>query len=258
MRFCPPITFPEERGNSVRRIVALFLSLMLFIFLIPAGMAEQTEADEIMSGKPDFSCFTDHPEYFRKDVSEDGTIAFIQTQVPAEYRAFSTPYENDIYYSTIFPELMIRGWSEEKEQTPFFRIWIRYRGTKHLNISAVSVIIDGTDYRFENVSSPEWIATKEDGTAAQDVMLVLGSNQVNATCFAALFSKAIEYTQERLNNQDTPMPDVSFILHGDENTEITLPADFWAELAMFAYNLDAINGFSSLTSTTGTFCMIQK
>ena len=258
MRFCPPITFPEERGNSVRRIVALFLTLVLFISLIPAGMAEQTEADETMSGKPDFSCFTDHPEYFRKDVSEDGTIAFIQTQVPAEYRAFSTPYENDIYYSTIFPELMIRGWSEEKKQTPFFRIWIRYRGTKHLNISMVSVIIDGTDYRFENVSSPEWIATKEDGTAAQDVMLVLGSNQVNATCFATLFSKAIEYTQERLNNQDAPQPDVSFILLGDENIAITLPADFWAELAMFAYNLDAINGFSSLTSTAGTLCMVQK
>ena len=96
---------------------------------------------------------------------------------------------------------MIRGWSDEKTQIPFFRIWIRYRGTKHLNISTVSVIIDGTDYRFENVSSPDWIATKEDGTAAQDVMLVLGSNQVNATCFASLFSKAIEYTQERLKKQ---------------------------------------------------------
>ena len=44
----------------------------------------------------------------------------------------------------------------------------------------------------------------------------------------------------------------------DENTEITLPAGFWSELAMFAYNLDAINGFSSLTSTAGTLCMIQK
>lgn len=242
----------------MKRLIALILALMLCISLIPAGVAEQTEADETMSGKPDFSCFTDHPEYFRKDVSEDGNTAFIQTQVPAEYRSFSTPYENDLYYSTIFPEIMIRGWSDEKSQTPFFRIWIRYRGTKHLNISTVSVIIDGTDYRFENVSSPDWIATKEDGTAAQDVMLVLGSNQVNATCFASLFSKAIEYTQERLKDQEAPQPDVSVVLHGDENTIITLPSDFWAELAMFAYNLDAINGFSSLTSSAGTLCMIQK
>ena len=242
----------------MKRLIALILALMLCISLIPAGVAEQTEADETMSGKPDFSCFTDHPEYFRKDVSEDGNTVFIQTQVPAEYRSFSTPYENDLYYSTIFPEIMIRGWSDEKTQIPFFRIWIRYRGTKHLNISTVSVIIDGTDYRFENVSSPDWIATKEDGTAAQDVMLVLGSNQVNATCFASLFSKAIEYTQERLKKQDISQPDVSIILHGDEDIDITLPADLWAELAMFAYNLDAINGFSSLTSTAGTLCMIQK
>ena len=258
MKSFRPTIFPEERGNSVRRIIALILALMLCISLIPVGVAEQTEADENMSGEPDFSCFTDHPEYFRKDVSEDGNTVFIQTQVPAEYRAFSTPYENDFYYSTIFPEILIRGWSDEKTQIPFFRIWIRYRGTKHLNISTVSVIIGGTDYRFENVSSPDWIATKEDGTAAQDVMLVLGSNQVNATCFASLFSKAIEYTQERLNKQDIPQPDVSVILHGDEDVDITLPADFWAELAMFAYNLDAIDGFSSLTSTAGTLCMIQK
>ena len=193
-----------------------------------------------------------------EEVSEDGTAAYIQTKASAENRAFSTPYENDLYYSTIFPEIMIRGWSDEKTQIPFFRIWIRYRGTKHLNISTVSVIIEGTDYRFENVSSPDWIATKEDGTAAQDVMLVLGSNQVNATCFASLFSKAIEYTQERLKKQEISQPDVSIILHGDEDIDITLPADLWAELAMFAYNLDAINGFSSLTSTAGTLCMIQK
>lgn len=241
----------------MKRIVGLLLMLTLAAVLA-AGYAEQTEADNTMSGKPDFSCFTEHPEYFRTEISEDGTTAFIQVQAAAENRAFSTPYENDLYYSTVFPELMITSWSEEAVRIPFFRIWIRYRGTEHLNVSAVSVIMDGTDYYFENVSSPDWIATKDDGTAAQDVMLVLGSGQINAACFATLFSKAIEYTQALLENPDTPEPKVSFILHGDESTEITLPADFWAELAMFAYNLDAINGFSSLTSTAGTLCMIRK
>ena len=258
MKSCRPITFPEERGISVKRIIALILALTMSTILICAGTAEHTEAEETMSGKPDFSCFTDNQEYFRTEVSEDGTTAFIQAQVPAEHRAFSTPYENDLYYSTIFPELMINGWQEENKQVPFFRIWIRYRGTKHLNVESISLIIDGTDFRFVNVSSPDWIATKEDGTAAQDMMLVLGSNQINAACFANIFSKAMEYTQELLKNPDAPQPDVSIILHGDGNTEITVPADFWAELAMFAYNLDAINGFSSLTSTAGTLCMIQK
>ena len=242
----------------MKRITALVLMLIMTVTMITAGLAEKTEADESMAKWFDTSCFTENKNYFRTDVSEDGQTAFIQTLVPAEKRAFTTPYENSLYYSAVFPELMVTGWPEEKEQVPFFRIWIRYRGTKQLNISAVSLFIDGTDYRFLDVNTPGWTAIKEDGTAAQDVQLVLGSASINATCFALLFSKAIEYAQAQMNDPEASKPDVTMVLIGDEKVNVDFPADFWSEMAVFAYSLESINGFPFLTSTAGTSCIIMK
>ena len=242
----------------MRRITVWILMLIMTVSLVAAGSAEKTEADRSMAKGFDASCFTENKDYFRTDVSEDGQTAFIQTLVTAEKRAFTTPYENDLYYSAVFPELMITGWHEEKEQVPFFRIWIRYRGTKQLNINAVSLIIDGTDYRFLDVNTPGWNAIKDDGTAAQDVQLVLGSTPINAACFAMLFSKAIEYTQARMKDPEASKPEASMVLVGNEIVKVDLPADFWSEIAAFAYGLDSINGFSFLTSTAGTSCIIMK
>ena len=246
-----------QEGFFMKRITALVLMLIMSVLLITDGSAEKTEADEMAKGF-DTSCFTENKDYFRTDVSEDGQTAFIQTLMTAGKRAFTTPYENDLYYSAVFPELMITGWNEEKKQTPFFRIWIRYRGTKQLNINAVSLIADGMDYRFLDVNTPGWTAVKDDGTAAQDIQLVLGSTPVNATCFAMLFSKAVEYTQAQMSEPETPKPDVAMVLVGDEKVKVDLPTDFWSELAAFAYNLESINGFSFLTSTAGTSCIIMK
>ncbi len=243
----------------MRRIIALILALPLAAVLTTAEASGDTEVEATVSGTLNISYFEENGEYFRTEVSEDGTAAYIQTKASAENRAFSTPYENDFYYSAIFPELMISKWDKEAERIPVFRIWIRYRGTKHLNIGAVSMLANGTDYRFLDVSSPDWIATKEDGTAAQDVQLVLGSERNNAACFATLFSVAVEYVQSRMSKPEVPQPDISIVLHGDkEDIPIALPADFWSEMAMFVYSLDSINGFSCLTTIPGTPCMVQK
>ena len=259
MKSFRPTIFPEERGNSVKRITAVILAMLLAAGLTDVGAAENTEAENAVSRTLDISYYEENGEYFRTEVSEDGTAAYIQTKASAENRAFSTPYENDLYYSAVFPELMISDWDKEAERTPAFRIWIRYRGTKHLNIGAVSLIADGTDYRFLDVSSPDWIATKEDGTAAQDVQLVLGSDRNNAACFATLFSGAVEYVQSRMTDPETQQPDISLVLHGDEeDIPVVLPADFWSEMAMFAFSLDNINGFPFLTAIPGTPCMVQN
>lgn len=240
----------------MKRIAALMLALVLGTSLIPAGSAEETGADAAPRGF-DASPFTEDKTYFVTEVSEDGESAYIQTVAKAEDRAFSTPYESDVYYSTVFPELMVTNWPEETARIPMFRIWIRYRGIRHLNIGAVSLILDGTEYRFLDVSMPDWIATKEDGTAAQDVVLVLGSDRNNAAFFAAVFASAVEYIQAQMNDAAAPVPDVKMILHGDEETETTLPAGFWSELAMFVLGLESVGGFSYLTGTTGTPCMIH-
>ena len=242
----------------MKKLIALVLTLALAGSLVCAGTAEETEADEAVSRTLSTSYFEENKDFFRMEVSEDGETTYIQTIAEAENRAFSTPYENDRYYSIVFPELMITNGSEDAEQSSLFRIWIRYRGTKSLNISAVSFVIDGGDYRFMDVTTADWSATKEDGTEAQDAVIILGSDPINATCFAGLFAKAIEYAQNHMNDPDTPVPDVTMILHGDEEVEVLLPVDFWTETAMFAYSLESIEGFSYLTSTTGTPCIFSQ
>ena len=241
----------------MKRITALVLILIMTVSLTIAGFAEKTEADEVSK---DFkmSYYADSKDYFRIEISEDGQTAFIQTPATAENRAFSTPYENNLYYSAVFPELMITGLSDEAKQKPFFRIWIRYRGTMPLNIYSVSLVVDGTDYRFLDVNTPGWTAIKDDGTAAQDVQLVLGSGPINAACFAMLFSKAMEYAQVKIEDPEASKPDATMILVGDEKVDVDLPDGFWSELAVFAYSLESINGFPFLTSTAGTPCIIMK
>lgn len=241
----------------MKKIIAVVFALTLLVSLVSAGTAEETEAEDV-SKVIDVSYFTEDKDYFSTEVSEDGDSAYIQTTVNAESRAFSTPYESGRYYSVVLPELMIENWSDESARVPYFRIWIRYRGTQALNIGAVSLVMDGTDYRFLDVSSPDWTATKEDGTEAQDVVLVLGRDQINATCFALLFAKAVDYVQAQMSDPAVATPDVKLVLHGDEDVETTFPAGFWSELAMFVIGLDSSGGFSFLATASGTPCMVTQ
>ena len=75
----------------MRRIITLILALLLAAFLTTAGAAESTETDGTMPGTLNISYFEENGEYFRTEVSEDGTTAYIQTKASAENRAFFTP-----------------------------------------------------------------------------------------------------------------------------------------------------------------------
>ena len=242
----------------MKKLIALVLALALTGTLFAAAAAEGTEEEVSIPKVINVAPFESSPEYFRIDVSDDGETAFIQTVAEADSRAFATPYESNLYYSAVFPELMIENWPREDERTAQLRIWIRYRGSKALNINAVSVIMGGSDFRFVDVTEAEWSATKDDGTAAQDAVIVLGSNPGNATCFAYLLAMAIEYGQNLASDPKSPAPEVTLVLHGDEDVEVTLPAGFWTELGMFAFNLDAVQGFPFLTRTTGTPCFVKE
>lgn len=258
MKSFQPTIFPEERGNSVRRIITLILALLLAAFLTTAGAAESTETDGTMPGTLNISYFEENGEYFRTEVSEDGTTAYIQTKASAENRAFFTPYENDRYYSAVFPELVISNWDREAERVPVFRSdpLPRNKAPEHRGCFPDrgwnGLPVPG---RF----LPGMDCDKGGRNSRPGCPLVLGSDRNNAVCFATLFSGAVEYTQSRMNNPETPQPDISMILHGDEeDIPVTLPADFWSEMAMFVYSLDSINGFSCLTTIPGTPCMVQK
>ena len=232
----------------MKKIVALVLAL---VFSIGCAAADNKSFDA--------GFFADNASLFSVTVPEGEDSAFIEIRdMSAGSRAFVTPYDSETYYSTVYPELMITDYMAEDAQNAAFRIWIRYRGTKHLNISTVSFLLDGIEYRFLDVTTPDWTATKEDGTAAEDAMIMLGRDISNATFFAGLLAKAMEYMEAKVMNQETSLPEAALILHGDEDVETALPSAFWEEMAVFALSLDEINGFQFLTRNyTGTPCEIH-
>ncbi len=231
----------------MKRIIALTLALVLSIGCAAAD-----------NKSFNIRFFKDNASFFRFTEPEGGESAFIETLETAERRAFMTPYDSETYFSTVYPEIMVSDYTEDEAEHAAFRIWIRYRGTKHLNISTVSFILDGMEYRFLDVTTPDWTATKEDGTAAEDAMIMLGKDISNATFFAGLLAKAVEYAGTKTADQETALPEMTMILHGEEDVEVTLPAAFWEETAAFAIALDSINGFQFLTKYyTGTPCEIH-
>lgn len=232
----------------MKRFAALLLFLVLLPLALPAG-AESTAEFELTYFEENYA--------FEKEISEDGESVWFQTRTDAEKRAFSTPYDNDTYYSVIFPELAVRNYPRPAEREGELRIWIRYRGTKELNVDAVSVFAGGEEYRFLDVYEPERIARKEDGTYAQDIAIRLGSSLYNATCFSVLMAEAYDTSMRMAENPDAELPKVRLVLHGGEETEITPPPVFWQELALFsAYIQQSPGNGRFLTAGEGTPCVM--
>ena len=89
-------------------------------------------------------------------------------------------------------------------------------------------------------------------------MIMLGKDISNATFFAGLLARAVEYAGPKTADQETALPEVTMILHGEEDVETALPAAFWEETAAFAIALDAVGGFQFLTRYyTGTPCELR-
>ena len=81
--------------------------LVLLPLALPAG-AESTAEFDLTYFEENYA--------FEKEISEDGESVWFQTRTDAEKRAFSTPYDNDTYYSVIFPELAVRNYPRPAER----------------------------------------------------------------------------------------------------------------------------------------------
>lgn len=241
----------------MKKAIALLLCLALATGLIPALAETGTETEE-NTRVFDMSIFSENPRTFTVDRPESNPdTVFITTNNSNEVRSFEHPYVSEKYYSTVFPELIVLNYPEEKERLPILRIWFRYRGTKRLNINAVTFMTDEGEYRFTDVTLPEWIATKEDGTEAQDLMILAGNRENTANFFADLFAVSMIYYVERYGtngNSSVPAPAWKVVLHGDEDITVTLPEGFWADMGVFSFSLNQTDGFSWLGLNEGSPC----
>lgn len=230
-----------------------FAALVLVLALLPLAALAEAPISEGVS----LAYFEDNDAVFEAEYSEDGEEAWFQTRAKAESRAFDTPYDNATYYSVIFPELAVRNYSRPAEREGELRIWIRYRGTKALDVDAVSVLAGGEEYRFLDVYEPERAAQKEDGTFAQDIAIRMGSNLYNATCFSVLLAEAYDAAVRMASSENAELPKVRLLLHGMEEAEIVPPAAFWQEMALFAAFVQEQAGNARfLTRGEGTPCVM--
>ena len=240
----------------MKRIAALVLSLVL---AVSCAAASEEGAEAAQPPAVFDTGYFEQETSFTVTKSDDGQTAFIMAGLPAEQTAFTTPYESDTYVSAVFPDIIVSDYASGAP-SPHFRVWIRYRGTRPLNVTSVSFKSADKEYLFTDVAREEWTAVREDGTAAQDLLIVLGSDRNNAECFAScLLAPGMEYFSARYgsgkDNPDATKPALVMVLHGDEEIEAELPDVFWMEMGMFGMALDAVNGFSCLAGDAGTPCL---
>ena len=241
----------------MKKAIALLLCLALATGLVPALAETGTDVVDVPEVF-DTSFFSQNPGTFTIDIPESSTdTAYITINNSNEARSFGHPYVSEKYYSIVFPELMVMDYSEETNRMPFLRIWFRYRGTKRLNINAVTFMSDTGEYRFTDVTEPDWIATKEDGTEAQDLMIFAGKREDTAYFFAYLLDASAQYYVQKCSTEDkssVPAPAWKVVLHGDEDITVTLPEGFWTDMGIFALSLNKINGFSYILKNDGSPC----
>ena len=237
----------------MKKIAAMLLALTLVPALSAAGSARE------MPAAFDTSAFEQNSGIFDLSVGEDGGTAVITTLESSEKRAFSTPYGSEKYYSTVYPDLAVLDYPTEGRRASL-RIWIRYNGTKQLNLSSVTFVTDWYEYTFPGLAAVRTDTGREDGVFGEDLVIVTGGGK-GIQFLADLLAGAIDYTGSRYGeggNKEAALPAWSLVLHGDEDLTVALPEGFWTDLGLFAAALDQTNGLSFLTREEGMPCEITQ
>lgn len=232
----------------MKRIIAWILAAALLL-----SAASALADDAVFSS--DF--FEQNDKIFTLEVDKDNDAGVVTANSSAEGKSFSTPYDSESYFSMIFPELIIGNYSQKDKQIGVFRIWIRYNGTKFLNIHSVSFIIDGVTYDITEISDPSRVMTRDDGTCTEVLLIKFGKNC--AKFVARLCANAYMYMNSRYGksgDKSTEAPKMTMILHGDEDIEVTVPDAFWDDMGVFAVALNNTNGYAEIGNSKGSPCTV--
>ena len=157
------------------------------------------------------------------DLNEDGSVAFVESQLTAATRSFTTPYEHPRYYNSTLWDIVIPRY-DTGNPAPRIRLWIRYYGTQFANIEGVSFQLNGKTYTFTGVSDPERQTYKEEEDAYTERLLIIFDDQ--SLDFIAEMEAYCENcnTVEAMNEHP-----ITMILHGDEDIVITLGSGFMSD-----------------------------
>ena len=157
------------------------------------------------------------------DLNEDGSVAFVESQLTAATRSFTTPYEHPRYYNSTLWDIVIPRY-DTGTPAPRIRLWIRSYGTQFANIEGVSFQLNGKTYTFTGVSDPERQTYKEEEDAYTERLLIIFDDQ--SLDFIAEMEAYCETcnTVEAMNEHP-----ITMILHGDEDIVVTLGSGFMSD-----------------------------
>lgn len=203
------------------------------------------------------STFTEYPKIFTITERKEDDLVFIDTTTESRDEAFVHRYESDSYYSLIYPDIIVLNYSDTSGQFPVLRVWICYRGTKEMNFRSAEFILPGGDtFTVSDISEPDRVYLKDDGSYAEDLLVRFGTN--NFPLFKELATAAIRYANDQYGDdgdRSAPPPAIRLVLHGNEDLEVNLPSVFWADLGLFCVTLPEDLDTSFITRNEGNPCI---
>lgn len=195
----------------MKKLTSLFLALV--ILMCPLMAMAESFNKSVLKG-----------EYFDSvatlDISDDGTAAFVETQLTAANRSFSTPYEHPDYYNVTLWDMLVLDYNTS-DPSPRLRVWVRYYGTQYLNIEGVSFVLDGTTYTFTDVASDSRKQHIADKDAYNERALIIFDTE-NLEFLAALEG----YCESFDSVEEMDAHPITMILHGDTDVTVSLDSGF--------------------------------
>ena len=222
----------------MKKLTSFVLALIVLMMCPLMAMAEGFDRS-VLTG-----------EYFESvatlDPSEDGTAAFVESQLTAQNRSFTTPYEHDAYYNTTLWDMLVLDY-DTSDPSPRLRMWVRYYGTQYANIEGISFELEGKTYTFTGVSDEARKQLIEDKGAYNERALIIFSVD-NLEFLVALenYCESFESVEEMDANP------ITMILHGDEDITVSLDSGFMVDFLIVSDLFIECGGLDYLQDANGT------
>ena len=207
--------------KRLKKSFACFLALCILLTCAAVSYADDSDFD--------IEKYSKYEKLFDIDIDTDSDVAFIETNTAVSKLAFQHKYESEYSYSYIQSDIIVIDYSRSS-RFPVIRTWITYNADKAQNIDSVTFKYDGKTYTFTGIGDKERV-TKEENGYRERLLIRYGTD--NADFFIAVSVGSVGYLQKiNQNDANAKAPEMTMILHGDEDIEATVPADFWTDFGL--------------------------
>lgn len=230
----------------MKKVISFILFVTLMFTTVPVFALPTFE----------MSFYSSNANIYSVDVDSDSGVAFIETKSSNSELAFTHKYESNFYYSTIRSDILVIDYFKSNRY-PVFRTWIDYRADKALNIYAVSFVIDGKTYTFSDVADRDRIEKLDNGVSEK---LLIKYGSANSDFFASVAADSLSYAFSRYGGEgdsEVETPQMKMILHGTEDVEVDIPANFWVDFSLLALSMTENDYLGYIGDNDGTPCKIK-